>query len=68
VGPSTQVTGNPTNQDLGVDPLTFAELTRSKSLEVIPEEPTRYEEQPHLSGESFVVLPAVVQHPVRPKR
>jgi len=48
--------------------LPFVKLTRSKSLEVIPKETTRHKGQPHLSSESFVMLPRVVEHPVRPKR
>jgi len=51
---------------LGIKFLTFAKLTRSESLKVIPEEATWHKKQPHLPGEPFVVLPTIVKHPVRP--
>jgi hypothetical protein len=39
--------------------------TRSVDLEVIPKKATRNKEKPHLARQFEVVLPAIVEHPIR---
>ena len=40
-------------------------MTRSETFKVVPEEAARHKKEPHLPREPFVVVPAIVDHPIR---